>query len=228
MSLKLHATVLSLAAALAVASIAVVSASAETGGHFVSEVPHTILEGEDPPGSNYAFSDAGAGLGFNCEEVKFSGTMVGETATEIILSPTFVNCKSEAKPVNVKMNGCVFLLTIRKVEPDKKDNTIHLSCPGASTVEVTVEGGFGNCVITIKAQTPMGGMAYETAGMAGVGHDLMVKTTLSGIHAVYHGGVLKCGVADKKTLESAAISGETTLRGYDTEDTLVGITATGG
>jgi hypothetical protein len=95
-------------------------------------------------------------------------------------------------------------------------------------MDITVEGPFGNCVITVKAQTSVGGMAYQTAGTAGVGHDLMVKTTLGGIHAVCHGGLAKCGVADKKTFESAAISGETTLRGYSTEDVLVGITATGG
>jgi hypothetical protein len=228
MSPKLKALCLGLAATLAIAATAAIPAPAETGGHFISEVTHTILEGEDLPGANYAFSDASAGFGFNCEEVKFAGTIVSETATEAVLTPTFVNCKSESKNVTIKTNGCTFLLTIRKKEPEKQDNTIHLVCPGASTFEITVEGPFGNCLITVKAQTPSGGMSYGTAGTPGVGHDLNVKTTIGNIHAVYHGGVLKCGVNDKKTLEDASMAGETTLRGYTTEDVLTGITATGG
>lgn len=228
MSLKLKALGLALVAALAMSAIAVFSASAETGGHFTSEVEHTILEGEDT-GFGFAYSDPAAAIGFNCEQLKFLGTMVDDTAVEALLAPTFVNCKSaKAKSVKVNTNGCNFLLTIRKVEPDKKDNTVHLICPGASTLEVTLEGEFGNCLITIKAQTPAGGIAYKTDGAAGVGHDLRMSTTLSGIHAVYHGGIAKCGVQDHKTFETAAIAAETTLRGYNTEDVLVGITATGG
>jgi hypothetical protein len=124
------------------------------------------------------------------------------------------------------MNGCAYIFTIRKGEPQTKDNTVHLECPEGKLIETIVDDPFGPCNITIKAQTPAGGIVYE-AGGAGQTHYITGNITVSGIHVVYDGGFVACGVAKGKTTETSTLTGKITIKGFNTEGEQVGITATG-
>jgi hypothetical protein len=214
--------------ALAMSVAAVMSASAETGGHFVSEKEHTILKGSQEASPNHlTFHDTIGSI--SCTTSDFSGTTSGNvTQTEIRLNPTYHGCKSGEKIVTVDMNGCWFTFTVNK-NPSTTHNTVHLNCPVNQSVTITVWAGSTEstlaCVEHLAPQTPKGGATYTTTG-SGTTHGITADVTVSGIKvtrtAQFFGG---CAFAPEVG-ESAELTGKATINGFDTENKQVGITAT--
>lgn len=226
MSIKLKALGLGLIAALAMSAFAVMSASATTGGHFISEQAHTLLKGSDEAANPTKFIAFGQTV--TCKKAVYHGTTTNATETEQTITPTYSECTHSLGTAHVNMNGCDYLFTVR-ANPDVNDNTVHLVCTGAQGPTIQVTGPFGNCKIEVTPnQTPAGGVAFKTGG-SGSTHDIVADATTSGIHAVITeggGNFFVCGTTSTTT-STATLDGNATLQGFATDGTTqVGITAT--
>jgi hypothetical protein len=241
MSLKLKTLSLGLLALLAAGAMALLmlnaktatTASAETGGHFVTDDTsgHTILVGEDKPGNTGIFIDPHNGKAeiFCEEDVKYHGTITTQTVTEITFTPTFPTKKEScfAKiplgefEAHIDANGCDFSFTIGKTRD--QHNTTHLKCPTGKHLQVTVTGPFGTCTITIKPQTPTGGSGYYNIPE----NEITIKPTLTGIHAQYIGGPFKCGVSEGTTTTKGEFENRLFVKAFTTTGVQKSIAATG-
>jgi hypothetical protein len=223
MSIKLKALGLALVAALAVGAVGVMGATASTGGHFISEQSHTIIKAEQV--SSHVLFDHELGIGITCKKASFEGTSNAITTTELTITPHYTECSGGGDAsVDVTMNGCAYVFTVN-TSPATSDNTTHVECPAAKVIEVHVDPPIvGTCTITIKAQTPLGGLTYE-AGSSGGKSDISSNITISGIHAVKHESGFGC-FGSAGTSETATLSGTATVKGFTTEGAAVGISAT--
>lgn len=228
--LKLFSALFS--AALLASAIAVVSAPAEEGGHFVSEVHHTtLLGGQDTSvgASRMELHDTVLGS-IHCQnEEELTGTITGTTVTSVTITPHYkTNCtqSGSTKTVHVHMNGCQYTFTVAK-EPTHKHNTVHLICPPGKSVTLTVTLDHSNtvaCIVHIGAQTPKGGVTYTTTGSVKT-HAITSEVTVSGIKLTrtpqFFGG---CLFAPENG--EGELTGDAFLEGRNAEGTQVGITAT--
>jgi len=241
MSLKLETLGIGLLALLAAGAIALMmlnaksatTASAETGGHFVTgdTSGHTILVGEDKPGSTGGFTDPhNEKAEIFCKgDVKYHGTLTTQTATEITLTPTFPTgaegCVAKIPlgefTTHIDMNGCDFSFTIGKTRD--QHNTTHLKCPVGKHVQATVTAPAGICTITIKPQTPAGGSGYYNIPE----NEITIKPTLTGIHAQYIGGPFKCGAPEGTTTTKGEFGNRISLKAFTTAGQPKSIVATG-
>lgn len=227
MSNKFKAFGFCLIAAVAMSVAAVMSASAETGGHFISEVAHTELKGAQVETNKLNDPTLGA---VQCKQATFSGTVNSTTTTQITIIPTYHECSNGERGVTVDMNGCDYVFTIRGQAPAERDNTVHLTCPVGKQVEVTVFTNSSkttlSCTETIRAQTPTGGVVYTTGG-SGTSHDILADLTIEGIHIHRHAAFVGGCLFAATTVETATLTGTATMQGSSTAGASVGITATG-
>jgi hypothetical protein len=221
MSLKLKAVGLGLLAMMVTGAFAVMNATAETGGHFVSEKAHTVLKGsEAAPNHQIKFAVDG-GTPIECTQVTYSGTTEATTVTAVTIKPHYTHCKTEGgtstpeEEVEVTMNGCDYVFTIGKKAASH--NTVDVVC-GAQAIEIH----HPNCTITVPGQT-VTGMTYGTDTTPGGKHAITATATISNIVAQYHGGI--CIFLG--TTHSATMTGSATLSGTTATGEEVGITATG-
>jgi hypothetical protein len=210
-------------AALVVGAISVASAPATAGGHFIAETAHTTINGsqigtmqlDDPAGN------------VTCQIATFDGTVSTVTTESITLTPHYTNCISGTNTAIVDHNGCNFTFTVRP-NPETNHNTPHLVCPPGQSVTLTVFFEHTNtlaCIIHFGPQTPTGGLLYKTGG-SGTTHDITAVATVTGITVTrtpqFFGGCKfapEHGATDQMT-------GEATIKGFNTEGKQVGITAT--
>jgi hypothetical protein len=193
------------------------AATAETGGHFTSEVEHTSLDGSESGSHRTEFKDESSNT-YKCDQVSYTGTMNATTVTEIQLTPSYSECKttSDGTAVSIHANGCKYILTIGK--NTNGDNTVDLSCPIGKALEIT----HPTCRITVPAQTLGGGLAYTKVTESGK-TALTVDATLAQVTAHYHAGsCIFIGTTHKFNL-----TGSFTLVGFNTQVERVGIKATG-
>lgn len=224
MSIKLKTLGLALVAALAVGVVGVMGATASTGGHFISEKSHTIIKAEQV--SSHVLFDHELGIGITCKKASFEGTSNAETTTALTITPHYTECSGGGdSSVDVTMNGCAYIFTVN-TSPATSDNTTHVECPEGKVIEVHVDPPLvGTCTITIKAQTPKGGLTYETGESSGK-HDIFSNITVSEIHAVKHESGFGC-FGESGTSQTATLNGTATVKGFETDGTTpVGITAT--
>ncbi len=224
--MKLKVLGLGLLAILAMSATAVMNAGAETGGHFVSEQEHTILAGTETEHTRLIDHHTGNVVSCPHTTPTYHGTTTSATVTEVNITPTYpTNCTDgSGHTVHVDMNGCTYKFTIGKKVTG--DNTVHLVCPGAGP-QLTITGPFGTCTVDITPnQTLSGGVAYETGGTSGSGHDIVANVTVSGIHMIYTGGFFLCEAANETTSNTGTLVGKVTIQGKDTAGNPVGITAT--
>jgi hypothetical protein len=225
MNRKLKALGALLSAALMVGAIAVVSAPAETGGHFTTNIHHVSITGSQVEVNKLNDPSLGS---VECEKAEFHTTIASPdtTVTQVTVEPTYgPHCTNGSRVVHVDMNGCNYVFTVNK-KPATSDNTVHLVCPVGQSVTLTVtSSGTLACVIHLKPQTPKGGVTFTTGG-SGETHDLLVDVTVSGIHitrtAQFFGGCLFAA----ETNEAATLTGTATMKGFDTAGNQTGITAT--
>jgi len=222
-----------LVVALALGATSAAPTTAEVGGHFTFEVEAVTLKGLDVPGplGNHYYNPE-VKTRVACTTVTYAGSVTSamKTATELKLTPTHIGCfdTGTKEAATYTMNGCEYVLTVRKVEPEKKDNTFLLKCPAGAKMEIAVKEGGLTCTIKVKEQKPpTGGISYITEG-TGKTHDIRAEVTMSGIEAEYYGGLGACGYFNNpETVKNDQMTGQFTLRGYNIDDEQIGITATG-
>ena len=223
MSIKLKALGLGVLAVLAMSAFAAMSATAETGGHFTSEVHHTTIVGSENTTHTTLFSVDG-GTQIKCLETSYHGTTDETTETEVTITPTYKTCTTVGAShhtVTVHTNKCDFLFKVGKSAPTQ-DNTVEVACSGAPAYfEIT----HPNCTIRVPAQSAatglQGGVAYTTITKNNK-HALTADVTVSEIAAHYEGGI--CVFLG--TNHKATMNGSVTLEGRSGANP-VNITATG-
>jgi hypothetical protein len=221
---KLKALGALLSAALMLGALAVVSAPAETGGHFVSEVAHTELKGQQENGFNELHDAIGSVL---CEEASFTGTTNATTVESVTIVPKYGKCRNGTNTVTVDMNGCSYTFTVGK-KAATADNTVHLLCPTGQSVTLTIFFEHSStlaCTVHLKPQTPTGGVVYTTTG-SGATHGITADITVKGIVVTRTPGFFGGCLFAPENGTNGELTGFATLNGFNTEGKQVGVTAT--
>jgi len=213
---KLKAAGVGLLAIVAAGAVAVMGASANTGGHFVSEVSHTIVSQMSQPGAGHEIKVKIGTTELFCDEASVIGTATSATVTEVQGVTTLKECHTtdtEPGTIIVHMNGCEARGTIA---PGNVVQTNDLICPSGKVIEVT----HPNCNITVPPQNNISGFTYTTIVENGK-HVITLDVNLE-YKVQYHSGL--CIFLG--TNQTAIASGGTIIRGKDTNGNPVGITAT--
>jgi hypothetical protein len=218
---KLKVFGLALVAALSLSAVAAGAASAT----YDSEVEHVTLKGEQV-GVNVLTTDTGTE---KCEVAKFEGTQLGTqlaansfTAAEIVLHPTYSKCKAFGLNATVSTTGCDFrFATATTTEGTYNAHAkFHIDCTAGN--QIVKNGGLGTCILKIKAQTAEGVVDFENKE-AGSSRDLLLNWTITGIHYVSSGA---CEAGGEVTKTNGTLSGEVTIKGFNTEGVQKGIWVT--
>ena len=224
MTTRLKALCLGLLSVLAVTAFGVMSAVAEDGGHFESEVAHTTIKGTETPATGVHtlhFRRQGTAEEIGCTEASYTGTTTNATETGITVTPSWSKCYTtpNGTEFEVHENGCHFIFTIGK--STKIDHTVHLKCPIGKKIEIT----HPNCNITVGEQTLGGeagnGVVYKTVTEEGK-HAITLEVTVKNIVSTYHEKI--CIFLG--TNQISEMNGSVTVRGFDTDNKPVHITAT--
>lgn len=155
MSTKLKALGLAAVAALAVAAVGVVNATAETGGHFISAADNTTIVGTeagDEHGLHFTVHNVPGEIG--CNKATYHGEASAKTVTELKITPLWSECSTTgSSAVTIDTNGCILRFTVN-TEPETKHNTVHVEgCEGGKPgIEIT----HPNCKIVIPPQVVVG------------------------------------------------------------------------
>jgi hypothetical protein len=200
-----------------VGATSALTASAETGGHFISDAAHTkviALENETHrsemtiPGLN----------GLTCNITNGEATVTGTTVTEVTATGQASGCQTTGGTpgeTTVHKSGCWAIAKIGK--NSLKDNTASLGCPPGKTVLIT----HGTCTISIPPQTGTGGGTYKTIIENGK-HAITGEVTISGTIHFESGFCVLLG-----TTKVGTITGLGIIRGFNQEEQQINITATG-
>jgi hypothetical protein len=219
MKVKLKALGFGLIVAMAMSAMAVVNATAETGGHFVSAAAGTTTIVGSELGSHvlHFISEGSAeGARMGCDEDSYTGTASGGTATEITITPNWNKCYTTGTPeakFDIDERGCHLLFKVGKAPTGH--NTVDVSCPtGVAGILIT----HPNCGIVVPPQT-VNGVSYTNQGLP---HEVTLTSTVRGITAHYHSGFcIFLGTAHKWE-----INGSVTVKGFS-GFSQVSVTATG-
>jgi hypothetical protein len=184
MKLKLKALGVGLLAALAVAAVAVVNASATAGGHFVTDVTHADIKGFNSENHPIHFIEHGVAGEVGCT-TDYKATMISATKTvsELVVTPSYDTCYTTGTQTvfPVHINGCTYKLTVAANTTDNTEQTAHVVCPGAGALEVT----HPNCILKIGSQTITTGITYtrKSEGKHFITMDVnaQISTTLHGL-----------------------------------------------
>lgn len=208
----------------AMGAMAVINASAKSGGHFVSSATHTIVDQRAtttqgiPHFFNIKIENTGE---FECKYARALGTISTPLATVTEangiteLDECFTVGSTET-PWQVHENGCEGRPTVATGEPATTEQTGDLICPPGKVMEVT----HPNCLITVPSQNHIPGFTYTRITENGK-HAITVDVNVQ--YAVqYHGGI--CIFLG--TSHTATVTGSTIVRGLNTNGEQVSITAT--
>jgi hypothetical protein len=222
MSLKLKALGLSLIAVMAVSAVAVMNASANGEGHFVSTGnTHTLIEGHvGQAGSAHTLHLTMHGFSgeIGCTTQTHTATTTTETVSSITVTPTYTGCTttSNGEKVEVTVNGCTYTFTVAKSTVDTTEQTAHLLCPAGQRIEVH----HPNCTVTINPQTTTTGLTYTTKLSATNKHEITMDVNIQ-FDIERHGVCGIFGTSGKGTLK-----GSVTVTGKNTNNEQVHVTAT--
>lgn len=224
MSIKLKALGLGLVAAMAMGALAVVNASATVGGHFESEVEHTIIKGVENGFPHDLEFQGPSGEPLTCTIAEYNGTIVPKTVQTVQVSAFYDECSTGGEPPHeavVHMNECTYTISSYNAATTKH-GTVAIDCPTGKNIVITHQG----CEITVPAQKPgegtiTGGVTFATEG-SGKTHSLTMNVTLHEITAFYHNGLCLFLGTNKKF----SMNGAVTVKGFNTANEQVGITHT--
>lgn len=219
MSYKLKALCLGILATMAAGAYTAVSATATTGGHFVSEVAHTTIVGSENSTHKLEFVIHGLEGGIVCDEASYSGTSTTETVTQIDLTPTYSKCHTtgaEPGTITIKPNGCIYRLTVAPGSPATTEQTDDLVCPAGVSLEII----HPSCTMRFPAQNNLEGSTYTTTtenGKHAITIDVKKKYTV-----FFEGGI--CTLLG--THHTGTTNGSVTVKGLSTAGEAVGVTTT--
>lgn len=221
MNRKLKALGAALLAAMAFSAVAVVSAPAEDGGHFVADEDPATIDATEL-GDSHVFT--ASGIAIECTHTTFEAPNdPAQTETEVTIVPVYTDCylgaHESANEVQVTMNSCDFNFTV-STEP-AVDNTVHVDCENGDAIEIHTSI-LGNCTLDIPAQT-VGGVSY-----ANTGDDITVDIASEGItYARTSTGLFGCKNLLGAHGTDGKYTGEATVAATDEEENVVNVDATG-
>lgn len=220
MCLKVKAFCLGLLAVLAISNFTVGSATAETGGHFVSAVSHTTISGSEGllTSDVLEFTITGLEGGIVCEGASYDGTIASATVTELLLNPFYPSCHTtgSAENVTIHENGCQYRLTVAPEHIGTVEGTLDIVCPKGFSLTML----HPNCTIQIPAQNNLKSIIYTTVTEFGV-HAITVDVNAQ-FNLQFEGGI--CTLLG--TTHTGTLKGSLVLKGTNTSEELVSITAT--
>lgn len=219
MSLKLKGLGLAVLASLAIGAVTVMTASATTGGHFVSDAVdgHTIVNQTSGEGiHNLSFVQHGLESAIVCDEMSVTGTATTATVTSGVGTPTFAKCHTEGSETSIAihMNGCQTQITVAAGE-GATEQTNDIICPPEKQIIIT----HPNCTITIVPQT-VTGITYTR--IVDNGKHAITAAVNSQVALQYHAGI--CIFTG--TNHTGTFKGSTIIRAFDTAGEQVNVTAT--
>jgi hypothetical protein len=233
MSLKLKALGLSLVAAMAVSAFAVMSASANEKGHFVSDVAHTVLKGTEGPGGAHRLhltNHKGEGP-LGCDEASYTATTTTATVTSLTVSPSYAKCYTTPgapgwtpeNDIPVTVNGCTYTFTVAEKTVNTTEQTVHLLCPAGKKIEVH----HPNCTVDIHPQTIVPEANKPTVTYTDIENPITKKREIT-LDANVTFSITRHGLCQfvLPTNDFGKLIGSATFSGFDTENKQVNITAT--
>jgi hypothetical protein len=158
-------------------------------------------------------------------------TEAGGAINEMTVAPTYTGCAAFGfATAHVNVNGCTYTFTtpakiaggvtwtptiIVKHEGGVETNTgqLHIVCPAGKSIEITpTTFGVSACTQFVGTQTPTSGhvVGVNSGGTKTGEMDVLLETTLSGIHYTGTGGL--CG--NGETHSDATYTGNSTVRCY--------------
>ncbi|HEX8689154.1 MAG TPA: hypothetical protein VF729_02805 [Solirubrobacterales bacterium] len=218
MSLKLKALGLGLLAAMAFSAVAVMNASANGSGHFVSEAAHTNIVGSEGGTHNLHLTNHGLSGEVGCAQDTYTATAEGATVNDLLVTATYGGCTTTgtSTTVPVDMNGCKYRFTVAGGTTSSTEQTVHLECPAGQSIKVT----HPNCTVTVHPQTVNTGVTYTHVTENGknavtLDSNVQFNTTRHGL----------CQFI-APTNGTGTLVGSATVQGFNTEGTQVSVTAT--
>ncbi|HEX3172852.1 MAG TPA: hypothetical protein VHQ43_01370 [Solirubrobacterales bacterium] len=194
--------------ALAICAVAAASASAH---EFHSETNPTVLTGDSSPLEPVTFTLPG--LTLECSKSHAHATVSANPTTEVTIEPSYKECHFGKTEATINLHGCATVMTSTTIN---EDAPIHVECPKNEKIEISIPAI--NCTLKIPAQTPAGGVHYNSYGEKS-SRDFEVTATVEGIIYEKIGG-FACELIG--TGEDAALDGAFTIKGYEDKGGLPG------
>jgi hypothetical protein len=222
MSNKLKALGLGLFAMMAMGAVAVMNASANGEGHFVSSVAHTEIKGTEEGAHHLDLIVHGFGEGeeIGCNKTTYTATTTNLTENDLTVTPTYAECYTTQHPetkVTVKPNGCTYTFTVAKGTTNATEQTVDVLCPAGSSIEVI----HPNCTIKIPAQKVLTGVTYTRVEEVGK-PDWVTLDSNPTFNTQFEGGI--CVFLG--TSHTGTLKGSVTVKGSNTAGEPVSVTAT--
>jgi hypothetical protein len=220
---KIKALGAGLVAAAAVVALGGGSATATSGGHFVSGSEHTVLKSVSAGQHAHTFNTHSGPITCEPGTFKHEGTFSGTTVTSIDLVPSYGapgggGCGTEGgTPItSYTYNGCVYRLTVAAKTTSSTEQTLHFVCPVGKVLEFHQP----NCLATMPSQTATGTVTYANVLQNGK-HSLTLSLNAT-FETQYHGGL--CVFLGTK--QSATLSGSALVNAFNSKGEQVSVTAT--
>jgi hypothetical protein len=219
MSLKLKALGLGLIASMAFGAVAVMNASANGAGHFVTTGnSHAEIKGFAAPGTLHNLHIVNHGLEgeIGCATQSYTATTTTETTTSLTVTPAYSGCTttSNGQAVPIDVNGCTYTFTVAAGTTNSTEQTIHLICPAGQSLKIT----HPNCTVSIHPQASSGTTytKHTTIFSIPIWHQhIEVKTTRHGL----------CQFI-APTAGASTFKGSMTLKAFNTVGSQISLTAT--
>jgi len=202
MTRNIKAIGLALVAAFAMSSL-MASAAQALAFHYSAE--HTTLSGIGVGGQT--FTAGGLFSPVTCEGAKLSGTATGKTATNLVLTPSYENCKdAKGRTVHWHATGNYNYTLPEKLTEESID---HFE--GEFTLSITDEMGKEICHVVINSTSNGRVIIHNTQQNRDLKFTTLETKT---IESVTTGGFANCGISDGVHTEGS-ISGESEITGVD-------------
>lgn len=193
------------------------SATATSGGHFVSGSEHTSVQLVASGAHSFAWINSNGAV--SCGSHTHEGTVFGTTVASIELTPIWKeSCTTgDGTPMVFTHNGCTFKFTVASGTTSSTEQTLHLGCPVGKVFELD-QGG--TCLVTMPSQTAGSAATYTTTEANGK-HAITVSLSAT-LETQFHAGLcVFLGTKQFTTLKGSGV-----LRGFDTSGQPVSLTAT--
>jgi hypothetical protein len=202
MTRNIKAVGLALVAAFAMSSL---MASAAQALEFHYSAEHTTLSGIGIGGQT--FTAGGLFSPVTCEVAEFSGTATSKTATSLVLTPSYKNCKdTKGRKVHWSASG-KYIFTSPEVLTEESIDHFE----GEFTLSITNSSGIQVCHVVIKTQSTGRAIIHNTQQTK----DLKITTVATKtVKSTTTGGAINCGISDGEHTEGS-ISGESEITGVD-------------
>jgi hypothetical protein len=149
-----------------------------------------------------------------CNTAQFVGTNTAASAQTQTITPHYSSCTAFGFTAHVNATPCTYVFSTPTIKIKAGEYTgapPQVNCPAGGITITPTFFGSSVCTATIGTHTPTSGhVIYKNEG-AGTTRDVLVTSTVEGIHYTSTGGV--CGESGK-TLTDGKYTGSVTLKGF--------------